>query len=181
MQALREEVKMKKTIHDYTKADVAGISNEGKVVLRKPNPRYNPHYSGMGERQWEFEMMTFDELEEMKSKVEETLEERIARLRSDGAREKTPDVYFLEHNQAHLDRILKEAHDAIERKTAYQRTYCDTKEHNAKRARVYLASMHDIAFEMMLDQMNTETMLEAYVEPEELQKVLALSAGCDRN
>lgn len=172
---------MKKPIQDYTKADVTGISKTGKVVIRKPNPNYNPNYSGIDEKPWEFEMKTFDELKEMKSKVEETLKERVAKLRSEGAREKTHEVYFLEHNQAHIDRILKEAHDAIERKTSYQGTYCDTEEHNAEKKPAHFMNMHDMALEMQIDQLYTDAMLAEYVEPKDFQKVMALSAGYDRN
>lgn len=103
-------------IRDYTRAEVAEISPANKVVIRKPNPRYNPVYGKDDEPQWEFEMVTFDELEELKSTVDKTLEAEVERLQSSGHTRKTREVYFLEHNQAHLARITEKAYRLRETK-----------------------------------------------------------------
>jgi hypothetical protein len=85
------------TIRDYTNAEVTDVSPTNKVVIRKPSPRYNPRYSKVDEPKWEFEMITFDELEELRSTVDKTLEEEVKRLQSSGQTRKTKEVYFLEH------------------------------------------------------------------------------------
>jgi hypothetical protein len=106
------------TIRDYTNAEVTDVSPTNKVVIRKPSPRYNPRYSKVDEPKWEFEMITFDELEELRSTVDKTLEEEVKRLQSSGQTRKTKEVYFLEHNQANLARITEKAHKLREAKQA---------------------------------------------------------------
>ncbi|MBW2997801.1 hypothetical protein KY349_05670 [Candidatus Woesearchaeota archaeon] len=103
-------------IQDYTNADVTDISPTNKVVIKKRNPRYKPFYGKVDEPQWVFEMITFDELEELRSTVDKTLEQEVKRLQSSGQTGKTKEVYFLEHNQANLARITEKAYKLRETK-----------------------------------------------------------------
>ena len=100
----RHNNKMKKPILDYSGAEVVGVSESNKVVLRKQNPRYSP----LNEKEPRFleEEIAISELEKLRLDLEEEVD-RMSALQG-----KTPEVYFLKHNQAHLSRIVNEAYRA---------------------------------------------------------------------
>ena len=101
---------MARIIHDYTNARFRGISDKGKAVICRPNPRYNPLHSN--EPRFEFDMLTPEELDACESLVSNTLDDKLNGMRRQGVTRKTITVYFLEHNQANLARLKNDFESA---------------------------------------------------------------------
>ena len=101
-------------IRDYTKSQFAGISSENRIVLRKENPQHNPLQKNPDVPRYEFEMISFEELEKIKSEIDTALEERIKGM---AGKETPDDVYYLQHNQARLAQILEDAYKQVQRRT----------------------------------------------------------------
>ena len=99
-------------INDYTKAEVSGISGTGKGVLRKHNPRYSPRNGK--EPMFLEEELSISDIEKLRLDIGAEVD-KLSRME-----EKPPELYFLQHNQAHLERIREDAYRAKEDHHSYK-------------------------------------------------------------